>query len=100
MAKLFLLVSGEHESLPVSEVEAILETEGFSYKISEKLDQVLRLEADPACVEVLRRRAAFTRICALELLSCEPEISGIMKAAHDVGFEEVLEKWGELCGTR
>lgn len=91
MAKLFLLLSGEHESLPVSEVEVILEAEGFSYKISERLDQVLRIEADPACVEVLRRRAAFTRVCALELISCRPETANIIKAVRKAGIEEVLK---------
>ena len=39
MAKLFFLLSGEHESLPVSELKAILETEGYVYKVLEKLDQ-------------------------------------------------------------
>lgn len=90
MAKLFLLLSGEHDSLPTSEVEAVLEAEGFSYKISEKLDQVLRLEADAACSEVLKRRAALTRMCALELLSCRSETRSIIKALQRVGFETAL----------
>ena len=49
--KLFFLISGEHETLPVSEVEAILKAEGHSYKITEKLTQVLRFEANTNCVD-------------------------------------------------
>ena len=67
MAKLFFLLSGENESLPVSEVKAILEAEGYRYAHSEEFDQVLRLEADVGCVQVVQVRSAYTRVCALEL---------------------------------
>ncbi len=99
MAKLFLSLSGEHENLPVSEVKAILEAEGHSYRITQKLDQVLRLEADATCVEALKRRAAFTRLCALELFTCSSETSSIIKAAQHARLEEVL-KQGESFVVR
>jgi len=92
VAKLFLLLSGEHEKLSVSEVKAILEAEGCSYKITERLDQVLRLEADAASVEALKRRAAFTRLCALELFTCSSETSSIIKAAQNARLGEVLKQ--------
>ena len=99
MAKLFLSLSGEHENLPISEVKAILEAEGQSYRITQKLDQVLRLEADATCVEALKRRAAFTRLCALELFTCSSETSSIVKAAQHARLEEVL-KQGESFVVR
>jgi tRNA (guanine10-N2)-dimethyltransferase len=99
VAKLFLSLSGEHENLPISEVKAILEAEGHSYRITQKLDQVLRLEADATCVEALKRRAAFTRLCALELFTCSSETSSIVKAAQHAGLEEVL-KQGESFVVR
>jgi tRNA (guanine10-N2)-dimethyltransferase len=80
VARLFFLLSGEHDSLPVSELRAILETEGYEYEISEKLDQLIRLEADLGCTEALRDRAAFTRMCALELFNCEARMNSIVKA--------------------
>jgi tRNA (guanine10-N2)-dimethyltransferase len=91
VAKLFLLLSGEHESLPVSEIKAILEVEGYTYKICEKLDQVLRLEADLECVEALKGRAALTRLCALELFNCEANVSSIVKATRTANIDEVLK---------
>jgi tRNA (guanine10-N2)-dimethyltransferase len=92
VAKLFLFLSGEHEDLPVSEVRAILEAEHHSYKITEKLDQVLRLEADLACVKDLKRRAAFTRFCALELFTSSSETRSIIKAAQGVTLQEVFKR--------
>ncbi|MCS7115312.1 MAG: TRM11 family methyltransferase [Nitrososphaerota archaeon] len=90
MVKLFFLLSGEHETLPASEIKAILEAEGFPFKVLGKLDQVLRVEADLKCVEAVRNRAAYTRLCGLELFLSDAEQSQIMKAACDVDFSQVL----------
>ena len=38
MAKLFFLVSGEHETLPFSELKAILEAESFQFEVLEKFE--------------------------------------------------------------
>jgi tRNA (guanine10-N2)-dimethyltransferase len=91
VTKLFFLLSGEHETLPLSEVKAILEAEHYDFRLLEKLDQTIRIEADQNCVEAIKRRAAFTRLCALELFSCEPETSKIVKATHSISLNEVLE---------
>jgi tRNA (guanine10-N2)-dimethyltransferase len=92
VSNLFFFLSGEHPDLPVAELEAILETEGFSYKIHEKLDQILRLEADPKCTETLKRRAAFTRLCALELFNCPASTPSIIKTLHAVHLDEALKE--------
>ena len=99
MAKLFFLLSGEHETLPVSELKAILEAEGCAFKMLEKLDQTLRLEADLKCVEAIRQKAAFTRLCGLELLSCEAETSKIFRATCSTSLKEVF-KIGESFAVR
>lgn len=49
------MLSGEHPSIPSSEVYASIEAEGFSYEIDEKLDQVAIVETD-ADPHVLSRR--------------------------------------------
>ncbi|MDH5459493.1 MAG: THUMP domain-containing protein [Candidatus Bathyarchaeota archaeon] len=90
MAKLFFLLSGEHETLPVSELKATLEAEGYAFKTLEKLDQLLRLEADLNCVEAVKRRAAFTRLCGLELFSCKAETNKIAKTTSSTSLKEVL----------
>jgi tRNA (guanine10-N2)-dimethyltransferase len=79
VAKLFFLISGEHQTLPTAEVQAILKAEAIDYRIVEKLTQVLRLEADAKSVESIRFRSALTRVCCKEIFNCEaklPEIFG------------------------
>jgi len=90
VARLFFLLSGEHETLPASELEAILEAEGYAFKTLEKLDQAVRLEAELDCIDVIKRRAAFTRTCGLELFNCEAETSKIAKAIRSIRLNEVL----------
>ncbi|MEM3055164.1 MAG: DNA methyltransferase [Candidatus Bathyarchaeia archaeon] len=99
MAKLFFLLSGEHETLPVSELKAIFEAEGHAYKVLEKLDQVLRVEASPECVKAVKNRAALTRLCGLELFTCEAEPSQAMKAIRAVNLDEALKR-GESFEVR
>jgi len=92
VAKLFFLLSGEHETLPVSELKAILDAEGYVYKVLEKLDQVLRLEANLDCVEAVRRRAALTRLCGLELFNCKAETGEIVKSLRSISINEFLRE--------
>ncbi|MGB9714676.1 MAG: DNA methyltransferase [Candidatus Bathyarchaeales archaeon] len=99
VSKLFFLLSGEHETLPASELKAIMEAEGYPFKILEKLDQTLRIEANPKCVEAIKRRAALTRICGLELFTCEAEMAQIVKATCSTNISKLLRK-GESFAVR
>ncbi len=90
MAKLFFTLSGEHESLPASELKAILETEGFAYTVIEKRDQLLRIEAEIACIDVVKKRAALTRLCVIELFECVAELPRIIKSAKTADFSGIL----------
>ena len=99
MPKLFFLLSGENESLPVSEVKAILEAEGYSYSGVEVLDQTLRLEAELDSVKVVQVRSAYTRVCALELFVANANLNDIAKAAAETDFKAVL-KPGESFAVR
>lgn len=99
MAKLFFLLSGEHETLPVSELRAILETGGYAYGEMEKLDQVLRLDADLDCVKSIRIRTAFTRLCGLELFNCITGKNSIEKSLRSIDLSTVLAD-GESFAVR
>jgi tRNA (guanine10-N2)-dimethyltransferase len=76
--------------MPASEAKAILEAEGYTYKIIELMDQVLRLEASIECVKAIPVRAAFTRLCALELFISNANYADIIKALQKVDFKNVL----------
>ncbi len=91
MARLFFLVSGEHEDLPISELTAVLEAEGYPFRVLEKLDQVVRLVVDKASVEAVKRRAALTRACALEFFTCAATMPSIVKAVRSLKIDTSLK---------
>ena len=100
MANLFFLISGEHPSLPVAEVQAILKAESIPYRISEKLTQVLRLEADPNCIESIILRSALTRVCCHEIFNCEAKMSEILsKICSDV-FKQFINNESFVARVR
>jgi tRNA (guanine10-N2)-dimethyltransferase len=99
LAKLFFLLSGESESLPAAEVKAILEAEGYRYANAEVLDQTLRLESELSSVQAVHVRAAFTRLCALELFKSDATEAAISEAASNTDFKAVL-KPGESFSVR
>ncbi len=92
MATLFFLVSGEHPTLPFSEVTSILEADSHQYEISEKISHVLRIEAETKCIKSVVRRSAMTRLCCLELLNCNALFNEILQETNSVPFEEFVQK--------
>ncbi len=99
MANLFFLVSGEFETLSFSELLAILETEGYPYAVTEKLDQTVRLQADVGSVKEVLRRSAYTRICSQELFTCDANDQAVADAANQTGFSNFLSA-GETFEVR
>jgi tRNA (guanine10-N2)-dimethyltransferase len=90
VAKLFFLLSGENDTLPVAELLAILKAENFTFKVEEKLDQVVRLDAAQNSTIAVHRRAAYTRISALELFTCKAQETEIIKVAKSTNFNCVV----------
>jgi len=99
VAKLFFLLSGENETLPAAELTAILEAESFSFKLKEKLDQLVRLDLDQTSIQAVHRRSAYTMTSALELFACQAEEATIMKTAENTDFKAVLNA-GESFAVR
>ena len=99
MVNLFFLLSGENETLPAAELTAILEAEAYPFRLIEKLDQVVRLETNPESVNVVQRRAAYTRVSALEFFACAADEAAIAEAAESVNFKNVLSQ-GETFAVR
>ena len=93
-AILFFFHSGEHPTLPHAELRAVLEAERLPFEVLEELCQLTRL----ACPKELARtvaqrvaaRAAFTRACCLELLSCPAEREEVLRAAREAPFWSYL----------
>ena len=90
MARLFFLVSGENPSLPFAEVKAILEAEGFAYRILSKLTQVLILESDLTCIKTAAQRASLTRACGLLIAQCKASFKEILNTIKNIDFSTCI----------
>jgi tRNA (guanine10-N2)-dimethyltransferase len=95
--RLFFLLSGEHPTLPFSELNTILEAEGHEYRVLEELSQVLRLETDIESVESIKSRSAMTRVCCSELLCCSADAEEIFRMARSTPLEELIQKGGSFA---
>jgi tRNA (guanine10-N2)-dimethyltransferase len=78
MRKLVFELSGEHETLPKSEVLACIEACGWPYKVTASYDQVLIVETD-ADPDVLGRRLALTHNILEQIFVCAPEEPDILR---------------------
>lgn len=99
MVKLFFLLSGEHPTLPFSELKAILEAEGHEYRVLGMLRQVLRVEADAESVAGIVRRTALTRVCCVELAFSQATMSEIIRKIRSAPLEDCITK-GETLVAR
>jgi tRNA (guanine10-N2)-dimethyltransferase len=85
-------VSGEHPTLPFSEITAILEAEGHKYKVSERLRQIFRLEASESVIEPIIARVALTRVCCRELFNCAPKFAEIAETLRRTSLEASIHE--------
>ena len=92
MAKLFFLLSGEHPTLPFSELKAILEAESYRHQVLGRWTQVVEVEAETESVKSVEQKSAMTRMCSVELLNCEANATKIFESAHSLPFEGFLGK--------
>lgn len=99
MDKLFFLFSGEHETLPISELKALLEAEGYPYHVLESLDQASRIKSDLRCVKKVKHRAALTKKCGLEIFNCKAKTSKIVEHLDSKNLTEFLRE-GESFAVR
>lgn len=99
MAKLFFLFSGEHPTLPFSELESIFTAENNEYRALERLTQVLRAEADINSIKAVELRSAMTRVCGLELFNCSAVFAEILEKMHSLCLEDLMEP-GESFAVR
>lgn len=80
--KILLLLSGEHQTLPYSEVYAILRSEGVEFKEAARYDQVLIIEADEGAERRLERRAAYVMEGGSLVLYSKPSSEELLKACE------------------
>jgi tRNA (guanine10-N2)-dimethyltransferase len=92
VARFFFLVSGEHPTLPFSEITSILEAEGNRFEALEQLRQVFRIEAAEKVLEPIIARAAMTRVCCRELFNCAPRFAEIAQILRRTSLDAVIHE--------
>ncbi|MCX8175740.1 MAG: methyltransferase [Candidatus Bathyarchaeota archaeon] len=88
---IFILVSGEHPTLPKAEVKAILEAENFYFNFFDSPPRVLRIDASTKAGRIVCERAAYTNVACLELVYVkDSSVEEFLKNVKDVSFEGYL----------
>jgi len=86
---LFFVVSGEHPTLPSSEVKAILEAEGMSYRVRKQSFKLLSLEAPMEALQKVDSRSSMCEACGIELFECEGDLKKILSKINETNFYKV-----------
>jgi len=88
MRQLYVLLSGEHPTIPKAEVLAILDAESISYSVSKEYDQVLiiKSEAIERVVEIICKRSAMARECGVFLAEVNLMKDGILDKIRELDW--------------
>jgi len=87
---LFFLLSGEHPTLPYSELKAVLEAEGFGYKALSTLPQIALINVSRRCIKPVASRCAMTRVCGIEIFSCNAKKDEIFKNVKEANLRGLI----------
>lgn len=82
---IFLVLSGEHPTLPIAEMKSILSANKISFEIKNQFFKLVELEADIGSVKKLAPRGAFIDEVGTEIVHSEPtipEIDDAVKSSH------------------
>lgn len=88
----FLLLSGEHETLPIAEAGAILEYLGSGCKVRAIAHQVGLVDCDMAIAKQLVLRSAYVKMACIKLFECLTDKESIIGALSDVDFSQILSR--------
>lgn len=88
---LFFVLSGEHESLPAAEIQAILESEGFQPSSAVSNYRLLTLEAPPEALTRVAERSLMYNWCGVRVGECEADESQILSFVKNQPLEELTK---------
>jgi len=87
---LFFVVSGEHPTLPSSEVKAILEAEGIGCRVRKQSFKLLSLEASVEALQKVDSRSSMCEACGIELFECRGDLKEILSKINETEFSKVI----------
>ena len=86
---LFIL-SGEHETLPQAELCAILDAEGYSYRISSREGRILLMEVNENGAQVVIQRAGLVNQTSIVAFESNSEEQNILDSLQRLDFSQWL----------
>jgi len=91
MAVLFFLLSGEHPTLPGAELRAVLESGKYRARVLDTLPQVMLIEADQHCINLVASRCSMTRVCGVEIFNCDAELTEILRRVKEASIQDWIK---------
>ncbi len=85
MTRIFIVLSGEHASLPGAEIDSILASEGYQSKLLAKHDDVVIIESAEEIYPLLKQRSSMTIAAGRLLFVSRPSERAIIKRTSRAG---------------
>src|SRR6267143_3386114 len=89
-ARFFFILSGEHPTLPLAEVKAILHAYAIKHEIVGSFYKLIEIEADRAKLESIASRGAYVDEMGEELLHTEDNLESIKREVEFANLEPFL----------
>ena len=89
-ARFFFILSGEHPTLPLAELKAILRTYAIEHEIVGNFYKLIEIEAERAKLESVAGRGAYVDEIGEEVLHTEDNLSNIKKAVESTDLKPFL----------
>ncbi|MDH5806353.1 MAG: THUMP domain-containing protein [Candidatus Methanomethylicaceae archaeon] len=87
-----ILLSGEHPSIPYSEVHAILKAEGMEFTEINRFNQLMIINAKKEVCEILKERGAYIIEGGEFLFSSKPSIDFLIKECEKIDWSLIKGK--------
>ena len=89
-ARFFFALSGEHSTLPLAELKAILQAYAVEYKIVGSFYKLVEIEGDRAKIESIAGRGGYVDEMGQEVLHTEDSLASIKEAVQSTDLEPFL----------
>jgi tRNA (guanine10-N2)-dimethyltransferase len=88
----FLVLSGEHPTLPLAEMKAILDANRIPFKITDSFYKLVEIRADLDAVKKIGGRGAFIDEVGTEIVHSDPTTQGIDQAVKSSNLSDYLSE--------
>src|SRR5207245_4422121 len=90
--RVFVILSGEHPTLPLAEMSAILDANRIPFKISESFFKLVEIDADIHAVKTIADRGAFMDEVAEEIVHSGPTMAEIADAVKSSALQRYIHQ--------